>query len=217
MNPSGLGRMSTMATTAALRIGPADHGRRMTLEEFLDADAEEGYRYELARGVLEVTYVPDEWPHGLIVCALYDAISRYRQAHPGVIYRYGGGNEYRLWLPAMISGRNPDVAVTLSNTPKDHRGQRPPALVFEVVSEGSEARDRDYVAKRQEYLAYGLREYWIIDPLDRRVIVLIRDGDAWVERVFVDGQVAAGLALPGFAVPVADLWPAPEDREDGQD
>ena len=39
-----------MATAAeVLRIGPADHGRRMSLQEFLDAEEEEGYRYELAR------------------------------------------------------------------------------------------------------------------------------------------------------------------------
>ena len=49
----------------------------------------------------------------------------------------GGGSEYQLLLPGMISGRNPDVAVTLRNTPKDWRGRRPPALAFEVVSEGT--------------------------------------------------------------------------------
>ena len=64
----------------------------------------------------------------------------------------------------MISGRNPDVAVILRNTPKDRRGRRPPALVMEVVSEGSEAHERDYVTKCEEYLAFGIREYWIIDP-----------------------------------------------------
>ena len=58
-----------MATVNAIRIGPADHGRRMTLEEFLEAEEEEGYRYELARGVLEVTEVPND-PHGLIVWKL---------------------------------------------------------------------------------------------------------------------------------------------------
>jgi Uma2 family endonuclease len=84
-----------MATTTAvrLRIGPADHGRTMTLEEFLDAEEEEGYRYELARGVLEVTNVPND-PHGMVVCNLYDAFSRYRREHPGVIWRYGGGSEF---------------------------------------------------------------------------------------------------------------------------
>ena len=41
----------------------------MTLEEFREADVEEGYRYELARGVLEVTEVPND-PHGEIVWKL---------------------------------------------------------------------------------------------------------------------------------------------------
>ena len=37
-----------MATvTTPLRIRPADHGCPMTLEEFLEAEVEEGYRYEL--------------------------------------------------------------------------------------------------------------------------------------------------------------------------
>jgi len=202
-----------MSTTTALRIGLADHGRAMTLEEYEDAETEDGYRYELARGILEVSNVPGE-SHGLIVCAFYDAIAAYRRAHPGVIYLYGGGNEFQLRLPAMISGRNPDVAVALRNTPRDDRGVTPPALAIEVVSQGAEARHRDYQTKREEYLAFGLREYWIVDPDARRVAVLIRDGDAWIERVFQGEQTAAGLVLPGFAVPLADLWADTHD-EDG--
>jgi Putative restriction endonuclease len=103
-----------MATTVAvpLRIGPADHGRTMTLEEFREANEEDGYRYELARGVLEVSEVPND-PHGVVVANLYDGISRYRRDHPGVILRYGGGNEFRFWLPHIISGRNPDLGVVL--------------------------------------------------------------------------------------------------------
>ncbi len=31
----------------ATRLGPADHGRRMSLEAFQDADVEDGFRYEL--------------------------------------------------------------------------------------------------------------------------------------------------------------------------
>ena len=60
-----------------------------------------------------------------------------------MIRRYGGGSEFRLWLPTLISGRNPDVAVVMRNTPRDWRGRRPPSLAFEVVSPGSEARERD--------------------------------------------------------------------------
>jgi Uma2 family endonuclease len=199
--------MSTLAT----RIGPADHGRAMTLEEFQDADEEPGYRYELARGVLEVTHVPSD-PHGEVVYHLYRALARHDLAQPGVIKRSGGAAEFRLWLPGMVSGRNPDVAVVLRNTPRDHRGHRPPVLAFEVVSKGGQARD--YQVKREEYLAFGLREYWIVDPLIRRVTVLIRDGDAWIERVFQGEQAAEGLVLPGFTLPLAELWPEEEPGDD---
>ena len=151
-----------MATVAPpLRIGPADHGRRMTLEEFREAEERDGYCYELARGVLEVTEVPND-PHGVVVCNLYRAVSRYDQQHPGVILRYGGGNEFRFWLPHIISSRHPDLGVVLRGAPKDWRGRRVPALAAEIVSRGS--IQRDYETKREEYLGYGLLEYWI----DRR-------------------------------------------------
>jgi Uma2 family endonuclease len=200
-----------MATADKTRLGPADHGRTMTLDEFRDAEEGPGYRYELGRGVLEVTEVPDD-PHGQIVSNLYMALSRYADANPGKIRRIGGGNEFRLWLPSMISGRNPDVAVVLHGTPKNPRGRRPPALAVEVVSEGSE--ERDYKAKREEYLAYGLLEYWIVDPMATTVTVLLRDGSAWVERVYRDGEKVESLVLPRLALPVETLWVGTDDNTD---
>jgi len=195
--------MSTVAET--LRIGPADHGRRMTLQEFMDAEEEEGYRYELARGVLEATFVPGA-PHGRIVCLFYRLFTHYMDAHPGVIDRFGGASEFRVYMPEKISGRNPDLAVALIGTPVDEDGDRPPMLCIEVVSEENEARTRDYVTKREEYLAFGLMEYWIVDRFERKVTVFRRRGDTWIEAVFRDGQIASGRVLPGFAVAVSDLW-----------
>jgi len=189
--------------TVTNRIGPADHGRTMTIEEFLEAEEEPGYLYELARGVLEVTYVPGE-PHSQVVCNLYQIVTRYRQTHPGVILRFGGGSEFRLWLPGMVSGRNPDLGVVLRNSPINVEGRRSPALVAEVVSKS--LSERDHRAKREEYLAYGLLEYWIIDYLDRKMTLLVRDGDAWVDRPCLDGQRIPSLVLPGLEATMADLW-----------
>jgi hypothetical protein len=53
-----------------IRIGPADNGRTMTLEEFHEAEEQPGYLYELSRGVLEVTQVPGE-DHGQILDNLH--------------------------------------------------------------------------------------------------------------------------------------------------
>jgi Uma2 family endonuclease len=180
----------------------------MTLEDFLEAEEEPGYRYELARGVLEATEVPDD-PHGQVVWNIQRLIYEYTKQHPGMIRRSGGAGEFRLWLPGMISGRNPDVAIVLQGTAPDHRGRRPPSIVFEVVSEGGEARD--YLTKREEYLAFGLREYWIVDPRDRKVTVLVRSGDVWREEVFTQDRSARSAALPGFSAHVAELWAEPPE------
>ncbi len=74
--------------------------------------------------------------------------------------------------------------------------------------------DEFYVTKRAEYLAYGLLEYWIVDPREKMVTVLIRDGDAWREQVYRDDQQAPSLVLPGFAILVSDLWSEIEEDED---
>lgn len=202
--------MATLQT----RIGPADNGRRMTLDEFGEAEEEEGYRYELARGVLEVTHVPND-PHWQIVSNLQSLIYDYRREHPGVIQRVGGGGECRVWIPEMISGRNPDVAVVLKGTPKDERGRQPPSLVAEVVSRGGEVRD--YETKREEYLVRGLREYWVVDPEDGRVTVLVRRegpaGPSWADRVFRGDDAIEGEVMPGFRGTVAALW-ADAGRDD---
>ena len=195
--------------TVGLRLGPADHGRKMTLEEFREADAEEGYRYELARGLLEVVEVPDD-SHGLIVHQLQKLWRRYDDAHPGIIWRIGGGGEFRLWITGMASGRNPDGAIVLVGTPRDDRGRRALGLVAEVVSKRGEIRD--YHEKREEYWICGVREYWIVDPVQRQVLVLIRRDDRWQERTFRENEVIAGELLPGFVGTVAELWADPDEE-----
>ena len=202
-----------MATVDQLRIrlSPADNGRAMTLDEFREADEEEGYRYELARGALEVTEVPND-PRGEVEWNLLRALARYDESHPGVIRRSGGPGSFRLWIPGMISGRNPDLAVVLAGTPKDVRGRRIPSMAVEIVS--SRSRTRDYVTKREEYLVFGLFEYWIVDPGSKSVTVLLRDGGAWVERVYKEDQPVESLVLPGFDGKVSELLAGAEE-EDG--
>jgi Uma2 family endonuclease len=197
-----------MATDTILRLGPADHGRPMTLEEFLEADNEEGFHYELARGVLEVTQVPND-PHGQIIWNIYSVLRDYAREHPGVIKRAGGTGEFQLLMPGIVSGRNPDVAVVLNGTSKDGRGRRPPSFVAEVVSPRGE--ERDYEIKREEYLLFGIREYWIIDPMIRRVTLLVRDGDVWAVTSKGDDETIHSVVLPGLAVPVVDLWADTDD------
>jgi len=48
-----------MTLLSKIIVGPADHGRRMTLDEFDTAEGVEGRLYELSRGEVVVTDVPN--------------------------------------------------------------------------------------------------------------------------------------------------------------
>lgn len=190
-------------STTKLSLGLADDGRRLSIQEFRDADETDGHRYELGGGVLEVTEAPGPI-HCRVVSNLYRMIARYDLDHPGVIEMFGGGSEFRLWIPARESGRNPDLGVVLEGTPRDERGRPRPALVAEVVSR--RGRTRDYQTKREEYHVFGVQEYWIVDPALRRVVVLQRSADGWDERVAEAAEAIPSLVLPGRAGRVDDLW-----------
>jgi Uma2 family endonuclease len=196
--------------TVQLRIGPADQGRKMTLQEFWDAEEEPGYLYELARGVLEVSEVPGDL-HWQIVDNLHEAFSVFRRDHPGLIHRIGHGSDVRYIIPEFETDRHPDVAILFrGETRHDVKGRVVSVLGVEVVSPGKRSRDRDYVDKRDDYLAFGLLEYWIVDPELRQVTVLVRREvggiPAWEERIFSGEDVIFSDLLPGFAARVTELW-----------
>src|SRR3954465_10114607 len=98
--------------TMTRRIGPSDPGRRLSLDEFVEADWEEGWLYELARGVVDVTEVPAP-NHGRIVCRLAPLFIDYDKQHPGVITYGAGSGECHMRLPGMVSDRHPDQAIYL--------------------------------------------------------------------------------------------------------
>lgn len=56
-------------------------------------------------------------------------------------------------------------------TPTIFLNGNPPALAIEVVSPGDTARDT--VEKRLEYALAKVPEYWIINPVDGYVLVLV--------------------------------------------
>lgn len=82
----------------------------------------------------------------------------------------------------------------------------PPDLAIEIVS--PESADRDYENKRKRYEEAGVGEYWIIDPLDSVATFLVREGDAFVERLPVDHIYRSNI-LDGFELDVRWLWQRP--------
>ena len=125
-------------------------------------------------------------PHRRVVSNLFSLAAIYKREHPGVIDYFGSGTEVRAWIVAKDLARHPDFGIVFMGAPLDEVGDLQPYLVAEVVSASS--KKRDYQEKRQDYLDYGIREYWIVDPLRRQLTILLRQGEGanatWTERVF---------------------------------
>lgn len=82
-------------------------------------------------------------------------------------------------------------------------------LAIEIVSEGTEARKRDYEDKRVDYAKAGVSEYWIVDPKDQTVTVLVLADDCYSDYGrFVSNQIASGKLLDKFMISVEALMQA---------
>jgi Uma2 family endonuclease len=183
---------------AAIKIGPADHGRSMSLADFDHAEVQEGYLYELGRGVIVVSDVPKRRHLGQVL-EIRKQLSAYQLANPNRIYAICSGSECKLLIGRYESERHPDLAIYKTLPPEegdDFWSIWIPELVIEVVSPGSELRD--YQEKLEEYLAFGVQEYWIIDADKQEMLVLQRVGGHWRERIVRPPEIYKTRLLPGL-------------------
>ena len=84
--------------------------------------------------------------------------------------------------------------------------QTSPLLVVEVVSPDSVRRD--YRHKRSEYAALEIPEYWIVDPLESKVSVLLWNDGLYEETVFVGSQVIESRTFPELQLTVEQVLAA---------
>jgi len=190
-------------------VGRDRHGLAMDYEDFIRADFEVSHGlYELSRGIVIVTEVPAP-EHGDVVDRVTELFVVYRLTNRDRIKYRAGGSDCRIRLPGMKSDRHPDQAIYLTPRPKGPRvwTRWVPQIVVEVVSESGE--NRDYVEKREEYLLIGVLEYWILDPMRRRMLVLVRMGDVWEERLIAEDGIYQTELLPGLEARVGELLGPP--------
>lgn len=196
----------TSALTA-IRIGPHDHGRQMSLIDFDDAEVERGIQVELGRGIIIVSEVPLPW-HLILIDRLRCLLNSYRAMNPSKVFCIAGGGECKLPVAEYDSERHPDLAVYLTEPPYQNSNavwsEWIPELVVEVVSPGSETRD--YTEKRDEYLSFGVREYWVVHPDRKELLVLRRMRGQWSEQTLSIGSDYSPHLFPGFTLNIAQVF-----------
>lgn len=187
-------------------IGLADSGRRMSLEQFSRASVQPGFVAELANGVIEVSGIPD-YLHSVIVRRILQRVGVYCEAHPDVIAHFAAGSDAKIELWGRESERHPDVSIYLTFPPEDVRqpwDRWMPEIAIEVVSASSGKRDHE--EKPDDYLAAGVKEYWIVDPRKKSALIHTRRGDGWLLRKLGRRSTWQTQLLPGFKLDLGKLF-----------
>lgn len=195
-----------------LRFGPESNGIVLTPDEFDNADFEDGWRYELVNGVLIVVPIPLENeadPNEELGYWLRD----YRDHHPR-----GSALDATLSERIVRTGQNRRRADRLIWTGLGRLPRRyeTPSIIAEFVSAGRRNWIRDYETKRDEYLALGVREYWVIDRFRHTLTVFRLQRGRVSKRVFTKEQTYKTDLLHGFELLLARLF-ALADRWPGED
>ena len=171
--------------------------RRMTLAEW--ADMREDEPGELQDGLLVEEEMPDGL-HEVTVAWLVHMLRAWIAVRGGVVM----GSEAKFAVrPGR--GRKPDTTVYLPGRRPPMRGliRVPPDIAVEVVSTAPSDVRRDRVEKLDEYAAFGVRFYWIIDPAARSFEVCELGSDG--RYVHALGATGGQVQPPGCADLTLDL------------
>lgn len=162
----------------------------------LDTMPEDGNRYEVIEGEIFVSRSPN-LAHQSVSGNLFRSVDTYPIQNPigrvwstpGVIF-----SEYTGAIPDLVFVSNQ----RLNEISSGERITGAPDLVIEIVSPGAENVRRDRIAKRQLYGRYGVKEYWIIDFVNRIIEIYQLQGSMLqLVSSLTDKDEITSSVLPG--------------------
>ncbi len=184
----------------------SQRGTRLTYDDFVRIP-DDGLRHEIIDGVHYVTpcpnlshqelvgrlhlslggFVEDRIDRGLVILAPFDVVFSFHDVvEPDLVF----------------------VAPDQMEILTDKNIQGTPALVIEVLSPSTRARDRR--VKLRLYERFGVREYWLVDPDPRAVIVYRRiTGATFPGPVTLTADAHDALEtplLPGWSLAMQRLF-----------
>jgi Uma2 family endonuclease len=187
-------------------MSEASTGVRWTIQDVEAFPDSEWIRYEIIGGELFVTRSPHH-KHQQVTGRIFSVLDSWSVD--------SGLGEASI-MPGLIFSDSDNVApdvVWVSNERLAHIQDEAghfhgaPELVVEVLSPGKANEDRDRLAKLKLYSIHGVKEYWIVDHMTRRIEVYRREQAQLVRAVtWLVGDITTSPLLPGFRCEVARLF-----------
>ena len=172
----------------------------MSLEEFqrwAELPENADHDYELINGAV-VPVTPARSTHSFIHNLLVVAVHNYCRVQNVPCYTTSGDGTFVIMGHAL----SPDFTYRPTPLLDDYPDPEPPLWAVEIISPTEKAKDiRD---KREIYRQAGIL-YWEIYPNSRSVDVYAPGQP--VRTVGIDDTLDGGAVLPGFTLPLRDLFP----------
>lgn len=186
-------------------MATATKQRLVTFLEFCER-IPEGQKADLIEGVIHVAS-PDNIEHHDIGFWIARVLSDFLD-EKGI-----GGRVFHSRIAFRLDKFNapePDLAYVRperTHLVQDAHIAGPPDWAVEIISPDSV--QRDYEKKRQQYERFGVPEYWIIDPLQRRITCYRLTTGGIYQPVRQRGGKIVSTIIPGWWLRTDWLWESP--------
>jgi Uma2 family endonuclease len=184
--------------------------KKISFEEYRHYDDGTNKLYELIDGQL-IEMPPASFLHSDIIDFIADCFKALAREYKLDIKVKTGDVGVRT---GMNSSRIPDISVIEGSVwrsmPRDVSAviQVPLLLAVEVVSPGGEQISRDYTDKVTEYQNTGIPEYWIVDPIEQKITVLVLLDGSYAKTVFTGDDTVSSETFPGLKLTATEILEA---------
>ena len=177
---------------------------KMSVEEFFKLSVASENRYELIDGEVYQMASPS-YEHQSIVTAILSQIYQWSQGKK--CKPVPAPFDVTLLKEDIPSIVQPDIVVVCDqeNINEQGRYNGTPILVMEVLSEST--RHKDMVKKLNLYMVSGVKEYWIINPLNREIYIYSFEAEEVQNyRVFKGKEIADSEVLENLSIHLEQVF-----------
>ncbi len=182
-------------------LGAMSAAKKMTLAEWYELDEDDSR--ELVAGALDEAEVTDRL-HEIVVAWLVMLLGPWAARRDGFVFASGLKLAVR-----KDTGRLADVVCyTRGRKPNEGLVRTPPDIVVEVISPRPRDARRDRVVKSADYAAFGVKQYWLVDPKLRTFEIWELDSKRRYVRLAAatSGKIHRLRSLAGLVIDVDALW-----------
>ena len=189
---TALERTLSQSETSTLREAQPAYGVKeqgeYTLEDYYALPDDD--RVELIDGVFYDMAAPTSI-HQIMVTAIWKQFSDYIEAHHGTCLPMISPLDVQLDRDERTMVQ-PDVLIVCDTSKVIVRCvYGAPDLVVEILSPGT--RRKDMIIKLNKYMNAGVKEYWMVDPDQKQVMVYDFDHERYAVTYDFDAKVPVGL------------------------